>query len=106
MNDAIAAALERLASAIERLERKLDGQSDTGTVEDACQLLKVAPRTLQRRMVSWTKDIHYWYEGNKLVFDLELLRDWQRNRNDPNAHQRAIEAKRSQLLSQKKRRQR
>lgn len=107
MTDPLAAALDRLASVLERIEEKLDGQpTDTGTVDDACRLLKIAPRTLQRRLKHWTEGSHYWYEGNKLVFDLELLKDWQRNRKDPSAHQRAIEVRRQQLPSSVKKKRR
>jgi hypothetical protein len=89
---------------LERLEQKLGGNSDTGTVEDACKLLKISPRTLARRLKQWKQEVHYWHEGGKLVFDLKLLEDWQRHRNDPIAHQRAIEIRRSQLLSNQKKR--
>lgn len=98
------AILERLATILERLEQKLGDRPETGTVEDACRLLQIRPRTLNRRLKEWQEDIHYWYEGKKLVFDLILLEDWQRNRRDPAAHQRAIVARRSQLLSNQKKR--
>lgn len=102
MNPQELAILDRLIAVLERLESRLDPRSDTGTVDDACNMLKISPRTLQRRMHHWQENVHYWYEGSKLVFDLELLKDWQRNRKDSAAHQRASETRRGQLLSQQK----
>ncbi len=103
MTDPLAAAIERLANVLERLEQKLDAQlPETGTKRDAARMLGVSVKTLERRISELTPEVHYWHEGRKLVFDLELLRDWQRNHNNPAIHQRAIEAKRKQLLSQRK----
>lgn len=107
MSSELAAALDRLASVLERIEEKLDAQlPETGSKRDAAQLLGISPRTLERRIddAELQAGIHYWYEGGKLIFDLPLLRDWQRNRNNPTAHQRAIEARRQQLPSAKKKR--
>ncbi|MGG6295239.1 helix-turn-helix domain-containing protein [Leptolyngbya sp. AN02str] len=101
----LANALEKLAIVLERIEQKLDAAlPETGDKRDAARILQISPRTLERRLPELVKDVHYWEEGGKLVFDLELIRDWQRNRNNPAAHQRAIEAKRAKLLSSKRKR--
>lgn len=96
--------LERILAVLEQLEAKLSGQQqETLTTEEACKLLKVSRATLERRMAYWLEGAHYWREGRSLRFDRPLLEDWQRHRNDPIAHQRAIDVRRRQLLSNKKR---
>jgi hypothetical protein len=108
MTDPLAAALERLASVLERIEEKLDAQAtpETGSKQEAARVLGISPRTLERRIddQELQPNVHYWHEGGKIVFDLPLLRDWQRNRHNPIAHQRAIEVRRQQLPSAKKKR--
>lgn len=107
MSDQLAAALDRLASVLERIEDKLDAQlPETGSKSDAAKLLSCSVKTLERRIEAdeLNEGVHYWHEGGKMVFDLPLLRDWQRNRHNPAAHQRAIEVRRQQLPSQQKRR--
>lgn len=108
MTDPLAAALDRLASVLERIEDKLDAQlPETGSKRDAAQILSISTKTLERRIEDGDLQlgVHYWYEGSKMIFDLPLLRDWQRNRNNPTAHQRAIEVRRQQLPSAQKKRQ-
>lgn len=102
MSDSLALAIDRLASVLEKLEEKLDTPLvETGSKNQAAQLLGISPRTLERRIEEGElqAEIHYWQEGGKLIFDLPLLRDWQRNRHNPTAHQRAIEARRQALPS-------
>lgn len=104
-NTELAVVLDRIATVLERIEEKLDVQlPETGSKREAAQLLGVSLRTLERRLEELQSGIHYWHEGGKLVFDLLLLRDWQRNRNNPIAHQRAIEVRRQSLPSAKKKR--
>lgn len=104
MDYQVSQILSRLAAVLERLESHLDtGRSDTLTLEEACELLKVSRSTLERRMKGWVKGAHYWREGRLLRFDRELLVDWQRNRNDEAAHQRAIDARLKKLPSNRKR---
>ncbi|MEP0923483.1 helix-turn-helix domain-containing protein [Leptolyngbya sp. ST-U4] len=99
----LAASQERIADVLEQINQKLDvALPETGSKQDAANLLGISIRTLDRRMAQFQEGIHYWGEGSKLIFDLELLRDWQRNRHNPAAHQRAIELRRKQLLSQQK----
>lgn len=99
----LAASQERIADVLEQINQKLDAAlPETGSKQDAANLLGVSIRTLDRRMDQFQEGIHYWGEGSKLIFDLELLRDWQRNRHNPAVHQRAIELRRKQLLSQQK----
>ncbi|WP_179228596.1 helix-turn-helix domain-containing protein [Leptolyngbya ohadii] len=103
----LADAILKLTSVLERLEQKLDAAlPETGGKQEAAKLLGITTRTLHRRMLELEKGVHYWDEGGKVVFDLELLRDWQRNRNDPAAHLRAIENRRKQLLSQQSQKKR
>jgi len=103
--DDLTQLLTRLTNVLERLEAKLDGQqAETLTAEEACELLKISRSTLERRMADWQEGVHYWREGVLLRFDRPLLEDWARNRNDPAAHQRAIEIRRKQLLSNQKKR--
>lgn len=106
-NIELAVALDRLATVLERIEEKLDVQlPETGSKSEAARLLRISTRTLYKRISEGEllPNIHYWHEGNRLIFDLPLLRDWQRNRNNPIAHQRAIEARRQVLPSAKKKR--
>lgn len=104
MSDALADAIRQLATVLERIEQKLDAQlPETGGKRDAARILGVSVKTLQRRLPELQEGVHYWREGKNLIFDLELIRDWQRNRNNPIVHQRAIEVRRQRLLSQQKR---
>lgn len=100
---ALAAALQQLARVLERIEQKLDATlPETGSKQEAARILGISSRTLERRLSNLQKGVHFWQEGGKLVFDLELIRDWQRNHGNSSAHQRAIEVRRQQLLSQQK----
>lgn len=104
MSDNLATAIERLARVLERLEQKLDAQlPETGTKQDAAALLGISIKSLDRLMPQFIEGSHYWRQGKRLIFDLVLLRDWQRNKDNPHLHQRAIEQRRRELLSQKKR---
>lgn len=96
--------LEYLTSTVEALKQQLEKPStstETGTIKDAARLLQISPVTVRSRLKGWIEGAHYWRQGNKLIFDLLLLEDWQRNQGDPIAHQRAIAARQSQLLSNK-----
>lgn len=100
----LADALLKLTTVLERIEQKLDSASaETGEKRDAAKILGISIKTLERRLPELTENVHYWQEGGKTIFDLNLMRDWQRNRNNPIAHQKAIELRRQQLLSQQKR---
>lgn len=67
----------------------------------AAALLGVSIYTVARyRKQYWTEGIHYTcLEPQTIRYNRELLEDWQANRSDPAAHQRAIEAYRASLLS-------
>lgn len=67
----------------------------------AAALLGISTYTLRRyRQRYWTEGIHYTcLEPQTIRYNRELLEDWQANRSDLAAHQRAIETYRASLLS-------
>ncbi|MEO1148077.1 MAG: hypothetical protein AAFY26_21050 [Cyanobacteria bacterium J06638_22] len=96
--------LQQLNSTMERIEQKLDGPvPDVLTTKEACELLRFSRATLDRRMKDWIQGVHWWRDGSSLRFDRALLQDWQLNREDPLAHQRAIALRQKQKLSNQKR---
>jgi hypothetical protein len=108
MADNLNTLLERIATALEALAAAAatHNHSETGSKDEAAKLLGISPKTLERRIKNGDliENCHWWLEGKRLVFDMELLRDYQRNKTNPIAHQRAIEIRRQQLLSQRNRR--
>lgn len=77
------------------------------TESQAAEMLQVSDRTLQRYRQDETLKLGvHWQKlpGGDIRYIKPLLEDWAANLNDPQAHQRAIETWRSQLLSAKKRR--
>ncbi|MEO1145812.1 MAG: hypothetical protein AAFY26_09455 [Cyanobacteria bacterium J06638_22] len=104
ITQSLISTLQQLNSTLERIEKKLDGQpSEVLNSEEACELLRVSRATLDRRMKDWIRGVHWWKDGSNLRFDRALLQDWMLNREDPLAHQRAIELRQKQKLSNKKR---
>jgi len=71
-------------------------------------LLKCHPGSLPRyrsnEQYGWIEGCHWTRISNqKVLYNQELLQDWAANRNDPDAHLRAIEVFQSSLLSNQKR---
>jgi hypothetical protein len=77
------------------------------TEEQASVLLSVGERTLQRyRQQGILQQGIHWQKmpGGDVRYIQPMLEDWAVNLHDPEAHQRAIEMWRSQMLSNRKRR--
>jgi CHAD domain-containing protein len=71
----------------------------------ACQRLQLSGTTLKRYRTEglWIEGIHWVRLNSRCIrYNLELLQDWLHNRHDPRAHQRAIDAYRSHLLSNRR----
>lgn len=61
---------------------------------DAAALIGLSPHTLRRyrERGSWKEGIHYSkLSQNTVVYNERLVLDWVANRNNPDAHKRAIE---------------
>ena len=59
----------------------------------ACECLSCCDATLRRYRAGqeWIEGIHWIRINSRVVrYNLELLRDWQANRHDQMAHQKAI----------------
>jgi hypothetical protein len=74
--------------------------------QEACALLKVAPRTLARyRSDTLMFGIHYSkISEQKILYNKELLMDWIANRQDWATHLRAIDLYQASLPSNQRRR--
>ena len=101
----IAKAMERQAIAQERIASAIEGQQlpEKGDQQAAAAVLGVSARTVARNHDQWIEGIHYHREGRRITYNLALLRDWQVNKHDLNAHRRAIEKWQKSLLSNRKR---
>ncbi|WP_204136982.1 hypothetical protein [Halomicronema sp. CCY15110] len=82
--------------------------SQFGTKHQAAELIGLSPETLKKYRLKdkiLIEDIH-WVKLNRrtIRYNLPLLADWLANRNDPQAHQKAIEQYQRSLLSNQKRR--
>lgn len=67
-----------------------------------CQLTGLSGETLKRyrRSGQWIEGIHWIKINERLIrYNWPLLKDWLQNCQDPIAHQRAIAAYQSTLLS-------
>lgn len=76
------------------------------TEEQAGELLQVSDRTLQRYRKDNTHLLGVHYQklpGGGIRYIQPVLEDWMVNLHDPEAHQRAIEEFRKNLLSNRKR---
>jgi tRNA(His) 5'-end guanylyltransferase len=70
--------------------------------QQALAQLKLSGTTLKkyRQEGSWVEGIHWVRVNSRCVrYNLELIQDWFSNRQDPNAHQRAIALYQSSVLS-------
>lgn len=80
---------------------------DQGNLHFVCKqaisnLTGLSSETLKkyRRTQRWIEGIHWVKLNEKLIrYNWPLIKDWMQNINDPVAHQRAIEAYQSTLLS-------
>jgi tRNA(His) 5'-end guanylyltransferase len=73
--------------------------------QQASQSLALSGETLRRYRVQgdWIEGIHWVRINCRCVrYNLELIQDWVHNRNNPNAHRRAIEVYQANLLSHQK----
>lgn len=73
--------------------------------KNATQSLNLSGETLKRYRLSgeWIEGIHWVRLNSRCVrYNLELIQDWFHNRNDPQAHWRAIEIYQERLLSNQK----
>lgn len=102
----IAQALDRQASAQERIASAMEGQQlpEKGDQQAAAAVLGVSARTVARNHDQWIEGVHYHREGRRVTYNLALLRDWQVNKHDLNAHQRAITKWQKHLLSNRQKR--
>jgi hypothetical protein len=72
---------------------------------EASQRLRLSNSTMKRYRTDgrWIQGIHWVRLNSRCIrYNLELLQDWLHNRHDPRAHQRAIEAYQSGLLSNRR----
>jgi hypothetical protein len=73
--------------------------------QEASQFLTLSGETMRRYRAKgeWIEGIHWIRVNCRCVrYNLDLLEDWVYNRNNPNAHQRAIAAYQASLLSHQK----
>lgn len=74
---------------------------------EAAKLLKCHPGSLPRyrsdERYGWVEGCHWTRITQKVIYNQQLLEDWLANRNDPDAHLRAIEVFQAGLLSNQKR---
>lgn len=100
----IAGNLTELSRRMDLIEGKLANHPiDTA---EACQLLGVTRTTLQKFRESWIAGVHYFPQGEqrRVLYNRELLIDWQQNRLNATAHQAAVEQwLRKQPSNQRKR---
>jgi tRNA(His) 5'-end guanylyltransferase len=63
--------------------------------QDACRILKVSLSTLKRYRLEgiWIEGTHWIRVNRRCVrYNIELIQDWFKNRHDPIAHEKMIEA--------------
>lgn len=85
-------ANQRLNEMGDRLDRMEGLKKDRVSKTEAAKILGVSPRTIEDyRRDHWQQDIHYFPQGRGAVYNRALLEDWQQNRFNPSAHQRAID---------------
>lgn len=75
------------------------------TKRQASECLNLSTATLKKYRTQglWIEGIHWVRINSRCVrYNLELLKDWVQNRNNPVAHQRAIDAYQASLLSNQK----
>ncbi|MEL6606216.1 MAG: hypothetical protein AAFP20_23660 [Cyanobacteria bacterium J06614_10] len=71
----------------------------------ASECLNLSGSTLKKYRLNgeWIEDLHWVRINSRCVrYNLELIKDWLHNRNDPAAHRRAIEVYQQSLLSNQK----
>ncbi len=69
------------------------------------QHLNLSDTTLKRYRLSgvWIEGVHWIRINSRCTrYNLDLIDDWLQNKNNPSAHQNAIETQRSSLLSSSK----
>ena len=60
--------------------------------KETALMFGVSERTIQEyKRLYWKRGTHYFPQDKGDRFNRELLLDWQKNRHDPNAHERAID---------------
>jgi CHAD domain-containing protein len=75
------------------------------TKRQASAYLNLSDATLKKYRMQgvWIEGVHWVRLNSRCVrYNLELLKDWVQNHNDPTAHQRAIAAYQASLLSNQK----
>ncbi len=77
----------------------------------AAQLLKCHPASIARYRqdpkIGWIEGVHFARpNGQKVLYNRELLQDWLANRHDPIAHLTAVENYQASLLCNQKRKRR
>ncbi|MEL6263585.1 MAG: hypothetical protein AAFR12_21275 [Cyanobacteria bacterium J06626_6] len=71
----------------------------------ASECLNLSSSTLKkyRRNGEWIEGLHWVRINSRCIrYNLELIKDWLHNRNDPVAHLKAIETYQRSLLSNQK----
>lgn len=81
------------------------------TKHEAAALLGISPETLKKYRLAegstLVEGVHYHTWNSRVIrYNAVLIADWGVNRNDPKAHQRAIEAYQASLLSSQPKRRR
>ena len=70
--------------------------------KNACEQLNLSGSTLKKYRLQgdWVEGIH-WVRSNSRCtrYNIELIKDWLHNRNNPVAHERAIALYQQTLLS-------
>lgn len=92
--------LQRMDTLEQQLQKQQFENSGLITTQQAAELLQRNRKTLEvYRRKYWIEGIHYFPQDKDIFYNRELLQDWQKNRHNAEAHQRAIKHWQSQQLS-------
>ena len=88
--------IDALSDQVAELEQKLDGGEPELAIaphKEACKLLGMGSRTLQRHRKSWIEGVHWWREeiSDRPLYNLALIRDGQRQGFDSPSHLKACQ---------------